>query len=95
MAEKALRAIILFAKLAQARTDGENMLQLWAEPFPIRSCAEPANEWPFSNAMLVYQMVSRAYPNSSSTYINIGKCSNLAPLCTIIIGIVTTIHVYI
>ena len=47
VAEKALKAIILFAKLAQAKAEKENMIQLWNELIPIQSFAEPASGWPF------------------------------------------------
>jgi hypothetical protein len=47
VAEKALKAILLFAKLAQAKAEKENMIQLWNEPIPIQSFAEPASGWPF------------------------------------------------
>ena len=47
VAEKALKAIILFAKLAQARAEGETMSQLWTNSVPVQSFAEPASGWPF------------------------------------------------
>ena len=43
----ALKAIILFAKLAQAKAEEENMVQLWTEAVPIQFFAEPTSGWPF------------------------------------------------
>ena len=43
----ALKALILFAKLAKARGENEDAVQLWTESFPISSFTEPASGLPY------------------------------------------------
>ena len=47
MAKQALRAIIMFAKLAMAKSDCHDGLQLWTDSFPVQSFAEPSSGLPF------------------------------------------------
>ena len=46
-AKQALKAIIMFAKLAMAKNDFHDGLQLWTGSFPAQSFAEPSGGLPF------------------------------------------------
>ena len=47
MAKQALKAIIMFANLAMAKSDCHDGLQLWTDSFPVQSFAEPSSGLPF------------------------------------------------